>query len=368
MAAINQKNAHAGKLIVFAGVLSLCLAAEPAIAQVRIPQGTPIPANPNPPPPRETPAGTEDVMAASVHISSPDAALTLTDTRTQKDAAIRIMDGDVHVSTVVRSELSLPGRRVDTSNYRELVTFDAGGNVGIGTRDPLHRVTIVGGPTWTSNGWKGALELENGAALAWRANTGQHRFGIGHTNGGLFFFRTASDPGRAEQPAVYDLNIKDDGTVSVRTLEIAGADLAEKFSVRAASSREKEDGTAIQPGYVVAIDTDNPGQLVVSDRAFDRRVAGVISGAGSVHVGVVLGHDATITSNHQPVALTGRVYCWADTSAGAIRPGDLLTTSARPGHAMRVDDPARAQGAILGKAMTHLDDGVGLVLVLVTLQ
>jgi hypothetical protein len=35
---------------------------------------------------------------------------------------------------------------------------------------------------------------------------------------------------------------------------------------------------------------------------------------------------------------------------------------------MRVSDHLRAQGAILGKAMTALPDGRGLVLVLVTLQ
>jgi len=35
---------------------------------------------------------------------------------------------------------------------------------------------------------------------------------------------------------------------------------------------------------------------------------------------------------------------------------------------MKVGDHARAQGAILGKAMTGLTDGRGLVLVLVTLQ
>lgn len=32
--------------------------------------------------------------------------------------------------------------------------------------------------------------------------------------------------------------------------------------------------------------------------------------------------------------------------------GDLLTTSDTPGHAMKVTDHAKAQGTILGKAMT----------------
>ena len=68
------------------------------------------------------------------------------------------------------------------------------------------------------------------------------------------------------------------------------------------------------------------------------------------------------------MALSGRVYCWCDAGFGAIQPGDLLTTSTTPGHAMVVQDHARAQGATLGKAMGRLREGKGLVLVLVTLQ
>ena len=39
-----------------------------------------------------------------------------------------------------------------------------------------------------------------------------------------------------------------------------------------------------------------------------------------------------------------------------------------PGRAMKVTDHARAAGAILGKAMSTLQEGQGMVLVLVTLQ
>jgi hypothetical protein len=35
---------------------------------------------------------------------------------------------------------------------------------------------------------------------------------------------------------------------------------------------------------------------------------------------------------------------------------------------MRVSDHAKAEGAIIGKAMTALNEGQGMVLVLVTLQ
>ena len=62
------------------------------------------------------------------------------------------------------------------------------------------------------------------------------------------------------------------------------------------------------------------------------------------------------------------VYAWADASTTRIEPGDLLTTSDIPGHLMKVMDHPRAQGAILGKAMTSLEQGTGMVLVLVSLQ
>ena len=69
------------------------------------------------------------------------------------------------------------------------------------------------------------------------------------------------------------------------------------------------------------------------------------------------------------MALTGRVYCWVDAdAAGAVEPGDLITTSGTTGHGMKVGDHTRASGAIIGKAMTSLAKGKGLVLVLVSLQ
>ena len=119
---------------------------------------------------------------------------------------------------------------------------------------------------------------------------------------------------------------------------------------------------------VVSIDPQQPGALMISQQAYDRRVAGIISGAGEVKPGLLMGQADLGGQDPLPVALTGRVYCWADASTGAIEPGDLLTTAGRPGHAMKVTDHARAQGAILGKAMSSLESGQGLVLVLVTLQ
>lgn len=93
------------------------------------------------------------------------------------------------------------------------------------------------------------------------------------------------------------------------------------------------------------------------------------SGAGGVKPGLVMGQKDSTADGEHPVALTGRVCCWVDAAGGDVEPGDLLTTSDTVGHAMKVADHARAQGAILGKAMSSLEAGQkGLVLVLVTLQ
>jgi len=58
----------------------------------------------------------------------------------------------------------------------------------------------------------------------------------------------------------------------------------------------------------------------------------------------------------------------ADATRNPIRAGDLLTTSNLPGRAMKATDARRAQGAIIGKAMSPLQSGAGMVLVLVSLQ
>jgi hypothetical protein len=157
--------------------------------------------------------------------------------------------------------------------------------------------------------------------------------------------------------------------VSMKALQLTGgADFAENFDVSAEKRAGIPSAPEIQPGMVVAIDPASPGKLNLSRRAYDRRVAGVISGAGGVKPGMTMGQEQTLADGRYPVALSGRVYVWADATRVAIHPGDLLTTSATPGHAMKAGVPAKAQGAIIGKAMTGLESGKGLVLVLVTLQ
>jgi hypothetical protein len=159
-----------------------------------------------------------------------------------------------------------------------------------------------------------------------------------------------------------DVSGTGDGRVITQELQITGgSDLSEQFDIVSADGK-------IEPGMVVSIDADRPGELSVCNRAYDRRVAGIVSGAGGVKPGLWMGQRGTPADGAHPVALTGRAYAWCDAAYGAIEPGDLLTTSNTAGHAMKVSDHAAAQGAIIGKAMTPLKEGKGLVLVLVSLQ
>ncbi len=140
-------------------------------------------------------------------------------------------------------------------------------------------------------------------------------------------------------------------------LILSGADCAEQFDVAGA--------TALEPGSVLVI--DNNGALELCRSEYDRRVAGVVSGAGSFRSGIVLDRHPG-QDGRAAVALVGKVYCKVDADAGSISVGDLLTTSLTPGHAMKASDRVQAFGAVIGKALQPLESGKGMIPILVALQ
>jgi hypothetical protein len=153
----------------------------------------------------------------------------------------------------------------------------------------------------------------------------------------------------------HDLNVN--GNINtLGDIKLIGADLAEEFAVCGEIDAE--------PGCVMVLAGDD--QVQVSCEAYDRRVAGVVSGAGTYRPGLIL--DRRTDSTRRPLALTGKVWCRVDADWGPVDIGDLLTTSPTPGHAMRADDPVRAFGAVIGKALGNLASGQALMPVLVALQ
>jgi hypothetical protein len=107
--------------------------------------------------------------------------------------------------------------------------------------------------------------------------------------------------------------------------------------------------------------------LCESSEPYDKRVAGVVSGAGGYRHGILL--DGRPSDEPKvPVALTGKVFCKVDAEYASVHVGDLLTTSPTPGYAMKATDATKAFGAVVGKALRSLEGGQALVPILVALQ
>src|SRR5205814_1286420 len=107
-----------------------------------------------------------------------------------------------------------------------------------------------------------------------------------------------------------------------------GADCAEDFDVL--------ESEQVEPGTVMVID-DEDGALQQSYQAYDKKVAGVISGAGSFKPAITLNKQHS-REHRLPVALLGKVYCKVDAGYAPVEVGDLLTTSPTRGHAMKATD------------------------------
>jgi hypothetical protein len=160
-------------------------------------------------------------------------------------------------------------------------------------------------------------------------------------------------------------NINAGGDIAAGNITVTGdiqlihADCAENFDI------VQSDSTPIDSGTVMVIESEET--LRVCSKAYDKRVAGVVSGAGKYKPAMILDSRET-DRNRLPVALIGKVLCKVDASFGEIKVGDLLTTSPTPGHAMKVEDNSKGFGTVLGKALADFDDGKGLIPILVALQ
>jgi hypothetical protein len=128
---------------------------------------------------------------------------------------------------------------------------------------------------------------------------------------------------------------------------------------------------SVEPGDVLVIDRASAGKM---RRGFEGHDPGVI-GVVSENTGMVMGSQSPALTDEEAgaevahraeVAMAGAVSCKVDAAFGAIWPGDLLVTSPTPGHAMRTESPL--PGTIVGKALEPLDEGTGLIRVLVMLR
>jgi hypothetical protein len=123
----------------------------------------------------------------------------------------------------------------------------------------------------------------------------------------------------------------------------------------------------LAPGTVVVIDPKAKNEVLAASKAYDTRVAGVVS----TQPGILLGEAG---DDKAKIAHSGRVPVKVDASYGPIAVGDLLVTSATAGYAMRSTPvelggiQIHRPGTLIGKALEPLAEGQGEILVLLTLQ
>jgi len=192
----------------------------------------------------------------------------------------------------------------------------------------------------------------------------EHSYGVyasttGENSHGVYVESAKSD-------AIYADTGRPDHEYGVRTpdkmlamsYDTGSSDIAEYFAV----AEDPEPGTVM----VIGVDSKLQNSLI----AYDTTVAGIVSTAP----GVALGTNETGNEGEKLIAVAGRVPCKVDASYASVKPGDLLTTSNTPGHAMKAQPVVIGEveicrpGTTLGKALEPLDSGTGVIEVLVTLQ
>jgi hypothetical protein len=142
---------------------------------------------------------------------------------------------------------------------------------------------------------------------------------------------------------------KTDATITLIEISNSTADLAEVYST---------NDESLASGDVVSLDGSLRAGVKKSSGAYDSGVLGIVSTAPALVIGGTDGEGVSAV----PVALSGRVPVKVNVENGAVKAGDLLTSSSTPGVAMK----ATKAGAIIGSAMSdYSGGGVGTVLAFV---
>lgn len=261
-----------------------------------------------------------------------------------------------------------------------LMFLNGSGNLGIGTTQPETPLQVVG------TGWV--------LSLGEASNSSGHQLILGINNSGNGYGQIQSVyQGVGYTPLVFNAlggnvgiglttpgaklevngNVKlssgsgasitfADSTVqsTAWTGSLCGGDYAESVDVSG-------DRTHYEPGDVLVIDPQHPGQFLKSNAPYSRLVAGIYSTKPGL-LGRRQTTDPKLSTTEVPMAMVGIVPTKVTAGNGPIEAGDLLVSSSLPAHAMRGSGSAMRRGTVIGKALGSLSSGTGVIEVLVTLQ
>jgi hypothetical protein len=294
-------------------------------------------------------------------------------------------DGAVLLNLLSERSWEFRQLRSGQDSALELVNIGGGGNksliisttgqIGIGTQSPEATLDLNAsrnpqlpasfpGMRITRQG-NGAVLLHLSTERPWEfrqrgsgAGTALELANVGPGGNKNFIINTTGKVGIGTTTPEHTLDVN--GSIRVANdVILAGADCAEEFDI--------DTDAILEPGTVMVIGPER--RLQHCSQPYDRRVVGIISGTGDRRPGIVLGRSRSPSEKVRvPLALTGTVWCNVDATTASVEVGDLLTTSSRPGHAMRASDASRSFGAVVGKAMEGLASGLGSIPVFATLH
>jgi hypothetical protein len=241
---------------------------------------------------------------------------------------------------------------------------DDGFFVGIGTTSPaakLHVANNLGGVSFRFDkaSGTGGMDFATSGAIKWLiVHEADDSLTINNVFGGgnVIHMTPSGNVGMGTGSPTTKLHVS--GNVQV------DGNLAAKYQDIAEWVQASEP---LPPGTVVVVDPQGHNQVLLASQSYDTRVAGVVSD----RPGLLLGEAGP---DKVKVAQSGRVKVKVDASYGPIAVGDLLVTSATPGHAMRStplnlgETLIHRPGTLLGKALESLEGEQGEILVLLTLQ
>lgn len=293
--------------------------------------------------------------AATIRLNGGQGDLAMGGNGVNGDILLKSTTGDVRVRLLGDANCWIGGNGAGG----DVVLFKSSGDNATLANATVHLNGDAGDIRLGCNGTQGDIVLKGdnnkdrvrllGDANMWMGGNG--------ADGDIVLFKSDGDNTTLERATIH-LDGQS-GNIRCNDVNIPGADFAEDFDIDLATL------TTLEPGTVMVLGRD--GKLLESTEAFDRKVAGVVSGAGKYKAGIILDKQLD-QPNRMPIALSGKVMCKIDASYGSISVGDLITTSPRKGYAMKASDPFQAFGAVIGKALADFPAGDGMLPILVALQ